>query len=110
MSPLPRPLRRRPPAEPAAAVPLFAFCEPVNALPMGREHLRLVGDEGFKFGGGAPGLALCGRDLMLGWDLERAVTVEVVTDLSSPRAGDGHVWLCPDCATGYLGRTTPPSS
>lgn len=41
----------------------FAFCEPSNATPFSREHIRRVGAEGLKLGGGVPSPALCGADL-----------------------------------------------
>lgn len=82
--------------------PLFAFCEPVWATPTSCEHIRTVGPEGLKLGGGAPNPALCGLDLRHGWDLKTEVTVESVTSLAAPRAGDDRVFLCPDCAQAYL--------
>lgn len=88
------------------AVPTYSFCEHVNATPTSPEHLRTVGDEGQKFGGGVPGNALCGRDLRFGWDLATPVTDESVRALSSPRSGDGRVFLCRTCAAIYLTTTS----
>lgn len=63
-------------------------------------HLRRVGLEGLKHGGGVPSPALCGRDLHLGWDLERAVTDEAVGSWAALEQGrPGR--LCAACAQGY---------
>jgi hypothetical protein len=85
-----------------APAPAFAFCEPVWATPTSHEHIRTVGEEGLKLGGGVPNPALCGRDLRHGWDLKMEVTTESVTSLASPREGDGRVFLCPGCAEAFL--------
>lgn len=81
---------------------VLAFCEPVHARPMGQEHIREVGPEGFKYGGGIPVAALCGFNVVMGWDMQRPVTPEAVKTLAAPRAGDGHVWLCGGCASEAL--------
>lgn len=47
----------------------LAFCEPSSATVRSKEHIRVVGPEGFKYGGGIPTPALCGYDLRHGWDL-----------------------------------------
>lgn len=47
----------------------FAFCEPASATTRSREHIRVVGPEGRRLGGGVLGPALCGFDLRGGWDL-----------------------------------------
>lgn len=89
----------------AAAVTRYAFCEPVTAVAMGKEHIRVVGPEGRRLGGGIPhgdaGGVLCGRDLGRGWDLGREVTPRIVEILTTPRDGDSHVWVCPKCAEAY---------
>jgi hypothetical protein len=77
----------------------LAFCEPVYARPMGTEHIREVGPEGLKLGGGIPVAALCGFDVIKGWDLNLPVTLLAIAALAGPLEGDGHVWLCPGCAT-----------
>lgn len=51
----------------------LAFCEPVTATTRSREHLRVVGPEGFQYGGGIPSPALCGADVRGGWDLNAPV-------------------------------------
>jgi len=79
----------------------LAFCEPVTATPFSHEHIRTVGPEGLKLGGGAPNTVLCGRDLYGGWDLRSEVTPDLVLRLSTPREGDGRVFLCPECADAY---------
>ena len=81
----------------------LAFCEHSMAGPTSPEHIRRVGPEGLLPGGGAPGTALCGRDLLRGWDLPQPpVTAEAVHRLRSPRAGDGRVFLCGGCADAAL--------
>jgi hypothetical protein len=96
-------LRRRWP--PAA---MFAFCERATATPMSQEHIRRVGPEGLKNGGGAPDTTLCGAPLQGGWDLTTAqtnhVTDAAVRDLSTPRQGDGRVFLCPRCGAAWPAR------
>jgi hypothetical protein len=87
-------------AEPEVAAPSgarFSFCEPVTAVAMGRWHIREVGEEGLKTGGGVPNDALCGRGLHRGWDLEYRMTPEFALQLVTPRDGDGHIALCPAC-------------
>lgn len=100
--------RRTPEPEAEAVTPQFAFCEPVTATPMSKEHIRPVGPEGLKLGGGVPVPALCGRDLHMGWDLETPVTADMVDRLAAPRPGDGRVFLCGPCADAW--RTLNPSN
>lgn len=101
-------LRRR--ATPAApAVPEFAFCEPVHAVTLGPIHIRRVGEEGLKLGGGIPVAPLCGRESVIrGWDLPDEVTPETVLADSTPRPGDGHVFLCRACTDAYNALTDQP--
>ena len=87
--------------------PNLAFCETVHATPISVEHLRVVGPEGLMLGGGAPGAALCGRDLAQGWDLQRPVTDETVARLTTPD-DTGRGALCAACADRY--RTGDPGS
>lgn len=91
---------RRTPAVEAA--PSHAFCEPVTATPTSYWHIREVGPEGLKLGGGVPNAPLCGRDLRHGWDLTSKVTPESASTSSQPRPGDGRIFLCPSCAESYL--------
>lgn len=83
--------------------PTLAFCETVHATPSSVEHLRTVGPEGLMLGGGAPGAALCGRDLALGWDLQRPVTAETVARLTTPD-DTGRGALCAACAERFRSR------
>lgn len=83
----------------------YAYCEPTWATPLSKEHIRKVGPEGLMLGGGVPGEALCGRDLARGWDVPRNVDHTSALVLSSPRLGDGRVFLCPVCADTYLKET-----
>jgi hypothetical protein len=76
----------------------YSFCERVTATPTSPEHIRVVGEEGLKLGGGAPDTVLCGASLSKGWDLNNAVDAETVRRLSTPRDADGHVFLCLRCA------------
>lgn len=76
-----------------------AFCESVHATPDSPVHLRAIGPEGLKPGGGIPTPALCGRDLHGGWDIpDDQVTAARVTALLE-HTGPGR--LCPSCATAY---------
>lgn len=77
---------------------ILAFCEPVYARPMGTEHIREVGPEGFKYGGGIPRPALCGFNVIKGWDMNRSVTGATIAALSEPRAEGLKGWLCGECA------------
>lgn len=72
----------------------YSFCEPVSATPTSRVHIRRVGAEGIKTGGGVTGAPLCGYDLHGGWDVPGPVTTPVVV------AGIGAevAPTCPDCA------------
>jgi hypothetical protein len=88
------------------AVLAFSFCEPVTAIAMGKWHIREVGPEGLKFGGGVPNDALCGRELRFGWDMEAVFTAERALSMVTPREGDGHVFLCPACYQEYLVRAS----
>lgn len=83
-------------------VPEFAFCEPVHAVGLGPRHIRRVGEEGLKLGGGIPVAPLCGRESVIrGWDLRGEVTPATVLADSTPRPGDGRVFLCTKCAEEY---------
>ncbi|WP_420878971.1 hypothetical protein [Rhodococcus sp. (in: high G+C Gram-positive bacteria)] len=81
----------------------LAFCEPGNAVAMGKIHIRLLGNGNPERGTGFPAgtQALCGRHLDYGWDLDGAVTATSVAEQSHPRASDGHVWLCRNCTDHY---------
>lgn len=79
----------------------YAFCERSTATTMSAEHIRFVGEEGLKPGGGAPDTTLCGRPLYAGWDIPVPVDRSSVTRLAR-RERDGSNYLCPDCASRYL--------
>lgn len=70
----------------------YAFCERVTATAESPWHIRLVGSEGLKLGGGAPDSTLCGRPLHKGWDLQLHVDDESV---------DGR-HICADCSAVWL--------
>lgn len=74
----------------------FSWCEPGQALPMGKRHLRRNSGP-LKLTGLGEATALCGRDLKYGWDLPTSTDRVTVQALSTPRPGDGHVWACADC-------------
>lgn len=83
-------------------LPEFAFCEPVTATPTSAWHIRRVGEEGLKLGGGIPVAPLCGRESVIrGWDLKSEVTVQSVLDGITPREGDGRIFVCRACASEY---------
>lgn len=85
------------------ASPEFSFCEPGNAVAMGKIHIRAVGAGQPARGAGlaAGTAALCGRHLDYGWDLDGDVTAHSVAEQSKPRPRDGHVWLCRGCVDAY---------
>lgn len=56
----------------------YAFCEPVNATTVSREHIRVVQDGVLYVGGGVPNAPLCGYDLRRGWDVPTGVTEQRV--------------------------------
>lgn len=74
----------------------YSWCEPGMAVAMGKQHLRRNTGE-LKLSGFGEATALCGRDLKFGWDLPTSTDPDTVRSLSTPRAGDGHVWACADC-------------
>ncbi|WP_137726496.1 hypothetical protein [Prescottella subtropica] len=78
----------------------LAFCEPGNAVAMGKIHLRVAGSGNPDRGAGLPAgtHALCGRPLDYGWDIDGDVTTASVAEQLEPRVSDGHVWLCRSCA------------
>lgn len=86
----------------------YAFCEPGDAIAMGKEHLRRLSPDTPSRGAGfPPGTeALCGRDLHFGWDLPGDVTAPEVELRTTPRPGDGQAWLCPRC-TDAFGQENP---
>jgi hypothetical protein len=84
--------RRAGPAEQAPAP--FAFCEPSWATTRSRTHIRRVGPEGLRLGGGVPDPALCGAALHHGWDLPTPIDPARLD-----RLVDWHVNpVCRDCA------------
>lgn len=100
--------RRKPKTPP---VPSHAFCEPATATPTSYWHIRVVGEEGLKFGGGIPGPVLCDSDRMMrGWDLRGEVTPESVAAYATARSGDGRVFVCPACAAVYAALAGPPTT
>lgn len=100
-------LFRKTPKTVEPVAPAYSFCEHVGATDTSPIHLRSVGEEGQKFGGGVPGAALCGRDLRKGWDLPQAVTPDSVRFDITPRPGDGRVFGCLACAEIYLAQSAP---
>lgn len=82
---------------------VFAFCEPVSATTRSREHIRLVGPEGFKYGGGIPNKALCGWNVERGWDLK--ATVHPARFLPSAETNP----TCQACIDAYWQHVNPPA-
>lgn len=83
----------------------FAFCEAVTAGPLSPWHIREVGPEGRKPGGGVPNVALCGFDVRRGWDIQTAVTAEYAARLATPQPGDRSAGLCPRCHRCWVAAT-----
>jgi hypothetical protein len=69
--------------QPAPTV-VLAYCETSSATTRSPHHVRIVGLEGLKTGGGAPGSTLCGRDLCHGWDLRSVTAAELADDRVDP--------------------------
>ena len=71
----------------------FAFCESVFAVPNGTWHIRAVGEEGLKLGGGASA-PLCGfgGHWQNGWDLNVEITEHHLAH------------ACPKCVAAYRER------
>lgn len=76
---------------------VLSICETVTAGPLASNHVRRVGPEGLRPGGGIPGLALCGHVVARGWDL-RAVDVAEIWRLSQSINDAGRPWVCRRCA------------
>jgi hypothetical protein len=73
--------------------PVLSLCETVTAGPLAPNHVRRVGDEGLRPGGGIPGLALCGQVVARGWDLRYAEAAEI-WELSRTINDAGRPWVC----------------
>lgn len=69
---------------PEVAAPTLSYCETAGASTYTPIHVRVVGPEGLKTGGGAPGAALCGRELRFGWDLRLVTVDQLRTDRVDP--------------------------
>lgn len=84
---------------------VLSLCETVTAGPLTPNHVRWVGPEGLKVGGGLRGpalAALCGRDLAGGWDV-RAVDVAELRRLARAGFDSGQQWVCESCTAEALG-------
>lgn len=79
----------------------LAFCERVTATPTSPMHIRRVGPEGRKYGGGAPDTTLCWRALNNGWDLEQPVSDVAVRRLQDRQHDTGSHLLCRECTVAY---------
>lgn len=83
--------------------PEYAYCESTYASIRSRVHIRVVGAEGLKLGGGALDTTLCGDRLNGGWDLETPVTAGYVQrELESPAEINPQ---CRECGEELLRRT-----
>jgi hypothetical protein len=96
-------VKLRKPSTPAVTL---AYCETSSATVFSPHHVRVVGPEGLKTGGGAPGAALCGRDLRNGWDLRETTATELASDRVGPdRNHPGHTCRgCRDAALALVER------
>lgn len=74
---------------------MYAFCERSTATPHSHLHIREVTDGRSYPGGGIPNPALCGADMLRGWDWGQAVTADVIRAYLMP----GHAQpMCVPCA------------
>lgn len=62
----------------------LAYCETSSATVYSPHHVRIVGAEGLKTGGGAPGDALCSRPLRNGWDIREVTVAELAEARTDP--------------------------
>ncbi|MBT0771753.1 hypothetical protein KIH74_22625 [Kineosporia sp. J2-2] len=69
----------------------LAFCESNWAGPESPWHIRVVGSEGLKPGGGVNATALCGREIK-GWDLPAS---------RPTRDTISYKHVCPGCAGAF---------
>lgn len=77
----------------------LSYCERVTATPMSPVHIRTVGPEGRKLGGGIPGPALCGAEVRNGWDLPTDVPTTLDQYAAIPQDRPGRMCLrCVDAA------------
>lgn len=95
-----------------AGVPYLAlaFCEPSNATVYSKTHIRVIGAEGRKYGGGALPTVLCGYDIRRGWDLPNVIDAEMVERalaVADDRGRPG--MLCRDCGEEALSLLRPAS-
>lgn len=104
------PRRRTTKAPKESPTPDYTFCEDVGAGPVTPWHIRKIGDDRVRLGGGIPGPALCGSDLHGGWDRSTVVTPENVAQFAVPRSGDGRIFACRDCADTYLAQVDPSTT
>jgi hypothetical protein len=89
--------------------PQYSFCERSTATATSPWHIRRVGEEGIKLGGGAPDTALCSAELRKGWDVQREVTAQAVILLSKVDES-GRRGLCENCAGCYLAECAPSAA
>lgn len=82
----------------------FALCEPVSATTRSREHIRRVGPEGFKYGGGIPNEAICGANVRRGWDLRAPVHPSRFLPNAEVNP------TCEKCIEAWFGLNSPPAS
>lgn len=82
----------------------YAYCEPNWASATSKWHIREVGSEGLKLGGGIPpdALGLCGTDVIVkGWDRCEVRTEDHLVRMTLSETNP----LCMDCAVEYRLRT-----
>ena len=78
----------------------LSYCERVTATPTSPVHIRMVGLEGRKLGGGIPGAALCGAEVRNGWDLPTDVPSTLAGYAEIPQDRPGR--MCLRCARAAL--------
>ena len=80
----------------------LSYCERSTASAMSPVHIRKVGGEGRKLGGGVPVPALCGSDLHHGWDLPTDVPSTVARYATIPQNQPGRMCLACVAETGLV--------
>ena len=79
---------------------MHAFCEKSTATPYSTLHIREMADDKSYPGGGIPNPALCGTDLLRGWDWGQAVSPDTIrAQMIPPKQVQP---LCEACASAAL--------
>ncbi|GAB2733873.1 hypothetical protein [Nocardioides pakistanensis] len=87
--------------------PRFAFCEQVWATPTSPWHIRAVGTDGLRPGGGIVGESLCCRELTGGWDIPTRIVDEATLERLLTPDSDGRLAVCVACFAAWRSTQQP---